>query len=244
MLTLIGNEWLKLRTTRGPWILLAVQLALITLGAAGPLSNMPLDQAATATGAVAHVGLTSLVALMLGILVVAGEYRHKTITDTYLGTPRRSRVVVAKLAVATTAGAGFAVLGAGLSLIVTWGWLTAAGHTMPWSDAELWRTVAGDVAWNAAFAAIGVGIGALVRNLAVAVAGSLAWLALVEGIVGQVAGRDVTRYLPFSAGTALGRLPASIADGLPQWGAATLLAGYAVLFASAAVAFTARRDVA
>ncbi|WP_144128083.1 ABC transporter permease [Catellatospora sichuanensis] len=244
MLTLIGNEWLKLRTTRGLWILLAVQLTLITVGAAGPLSNMPLDQAATAIGAVAHVGLTSLVALILGISAVAGEYRHKTITDTYLGTPRRGRVVAAKLTATTLVGAGLGVAGAAVSLAVTWVWLTAAGHTMPWSEPELWRTAAGGVVWNAAFAAIGVGVGALVRNLAVAVAASLAWLALVEGIVGQVAGRDVTRYLPFSAGTAVGRLPASIADGLPQSGAAALLAGYAVLFAAAAVVFSTRRDVA
>ncbi|MFC7760065.1 hypothetical protein ACFQY4_20110 [Catellatospora bangladeshensis] len=41
MLKLIGNEWLKLRTTRGFVILLVIQLVLITAGAAGPLSNMP-----------------------------------------------------------------------------------------------------------------------------------------------------------------------------------------------------------
>ncbi len=244
MLKLIGNEWLKLRTTRGFVILLVIQLVLITAGAAGPLSNMPLDQAATAIGAVAHVGLTSLIALMLGIVAVAGEYRHKTITDTYLGSPRRGRVVAAKLTLTTLAGFGLGAAGAAVSLAVTYVWLTAAGHSMPWSDAELWRTAAGGAVWNAAFAAIGVGIGALVRNLAVAVAGSLAWLTLVEGVVGQLVGRDVTRYLPFSAGTAVGRLPASIADGLPQWGAAALLAGYAVLFAAAAIGFTTRRDVA
>lgn len=244
MLTLFANEWLKLRTTRGFWLLLTGQLALVTVGAAGPLANLPLDQAATAIGAVAHVGLASLVALVLGIIAVAGEYRHRTITDTYLSTPRRGRVVAAKLAVYTAAGAVLGIVAAALSITVTAVWLTAAGHPMPWSDAELWRTVAGGVAWNAVFAAVGVGVGALVRNLAVAIASALAWLALVEGVVGAVVGRDVTQYLPFSAGTALGRLPASIADGLPQWAAGVLLAGYAIVLAAAAVAFSIRRDVA
>jgi ABC-2 type transport system permease protein len=152
-------------------------------------------------------------------------------------------VVAAKIVVYTLAGALFGMLSAALSLALTSIWLNAAGSSMPWSNDELWRTIAGAIAWNAAFAAIGVGIGALVRNLALATAGALAWLALVEGVVGQLLGRDLTQWLPFSAGTALGRIPASIADGLPQWGAAALLLGYALAFAGLAIATSTRRDV-
>jgi ABC-2 type transport system permease protein len=209
------TELLKLRTIRSPWVLLALAQAVVLLGVAGRLTNPKpgIDAEAAAAG---HVGVIALFSLVLGILAVAGEYRHRTITDTYLGHPRRWRVLAAKLGVYTLAGVLLAVVGAVVALVSTWLWLTLDGTGMNWSDAELWRTLAGALVWNGTFAAIGVGLGALVRNLTAALAGALAWIALVEGLLGQLIGTSASRWLPFAAGTAVDR---ATTGGLPQWGA-------------------------
>jgi ABC-2 type transport system permease protein len=237
---MLTNEFLKLRTVRGPWLLLAAGPLLVVLGISGVVASGNATMPGAASKAAGHAGLMSLLALVFGILTVAGEYRHRTITDTYLTTPRRGRVIAAKLAFATIGGVVFGLVLAVTALVAVAVAFRAAGQSPGLSGAGLWRTLAGDVAWNAAFAAIGVAVGALIRNLAVAVAAALAWIALVEGLVGQLIG-GYDRWLPFRAGQALGRLPG--APDLPQWGAGLVLAGYAAVLAVAAVATSVRRDV-
>jgi ABC-2 type transport system permease protein len=240
--TLISNEFLKLRTMRSPLLLLAAAQVIVVAGIGGVMLSGPnVRDPEIARQAVAHAGLVSLFALVIGIIAVAGEYRHKTISDTYLGTPRRGRVVLAKLVAYTVAGVVFGVACAIVATIVAAVWLAAKGGSMDLSSAELWRTIGGGIAWNATFAAIGVGVGALVRNLAGAIATALAWIALVEGVVRELVGGGPGRWLPLASGLALDHAPAS--TGLPQWGAGLMLVGYATVLAVLAVATTVRRDV-
>ena len=236
-------EILRLRTIRTPWVLLAVAQLVIVAGAAGAFANGDRADPGIARAGAAHLGLVALFTLVLGIMAVAGEHRHRTITDTYLTQPHRRRVLADKLAVYTGAGAVFGVVGAVTALAATAVAAAATDVTVDWSDGLLWRTVAGGVGWNIAFAALGVGVGARVPNLTAAVTGALAWLALVEGVVATLVGSTVSQWLPFAAGSALGNLPSGV-DGLPQWGAAALLTGYVAIVGAAAAIVTRRRDIA
>ena len=242
---LIRLELHKLRTVRAPWVLLGLSQLLIVAGVSGlVLSSDSLRTDDAVPGALAHAGLASLFTLVLGITAVAGEYRNRTITDTFLSVPRRSRAVGAKLAAYAVAAAVFAVVNAVTALVATKVWWLAKDVPLDLGGADVWRTIAGCAAWNVAFAVIGVGVGALVRNLTAAVAAALVWIALVEGIVGQLVG-DLARWLPFAAGSALGDLPGRAGDLGPvsQLAAAAALAAYAAAFALVAIGTTVRRDV-
>jgi ABC-2 type transport system permease protein len=245
MRVLIRTEVLKLRTIRGPWLVLAVGPLLVIAGISGlVVSGANLHDPQTQAKALAHVGLTAIFALAFGILAVAGEYRHKTITDTYLSTPERGRVIGAKLVVYAAFCIPAALVSTSVGLGVAAAWWSAKGVPFAWGDTAMWTTIGGGVAWNAAFAAIGVGLGALIRNLTAAIAAALAWIALVEGIVAQLIG-NLARWLPFYAGQSLGAggkamLPEPL---LPRWGAALVLAAYAAAFAASAITTSIRRDV-
>jgi ABC-2 type transport system permease protein len=238
------NEFLKLRTVRTPLVLLVAAQLVVAAGISGLFvsGNADIADPETALRAIAHAGLVSIFSLVLGILAVAGEYRHKTITDTYLGTPRRGRVVAAKLAVYAVVGTVYGTISSIVAVAATAAWLSAKGGSLDLGSSTVWGTLAGCVVWNACFAAVGVGIGALVRNVIAAVAGALAWLALIEGIVGQLLG-DLGRWLPYRSGQALEGVPFPGIDLLPQWGGGIVLAAYAAIFALLAASTTVRRDV-
>jgi ABC-2 type transport system permease protein len=245
VLPAIRSEFRKLATVRGPWLLLAAGPLLVVAGVTGlVVSGGNVHDPGTQRTALAHTGLAAIFPLILGILAVAGEYRHSTITDTYLSTPRRDRVIAAKLAVCALAGAAAGVVSSGVALAVTAAWWAERGGHLQLSGTDIWLTLLGGVAANCALAAIGVGLGALIRNPAAAIATALAWFALIEGIFGQLLGSGLARWLPFYASEALGRSNLSAtARLLPQWGGGLLLLAYAAVFAAAAVFTTLRRDV-
>src|SRR6266540_2555122 len=61
-------------------------------------------------------GIGSLFTLILGVIAICGEFRHQTITPTFLATPRRNRVVQAKVAGVVIAGglSGILMIATGL----------------------------------------------------------------------------------------------------------------------------------
>ena len=245
MLPLIRSEFRKLTTIRGPWLLLAAGPVLVIAGVSGLIaSGGNVRDPALQSRALAHVGLAAMVTLLFGLLAVAGEYRYGTVTDTYLSSPARGRVLAAKLAVYSLTGAAAGLVTCLTAIAATAAWWAAKGGSFQLSAGEAWLTLGGGAGVNVAFAAIGVSVGALIRNLAAAVAAALAWIALIEGIAGQLLGSGLARWLPFYASEASDRANATgTAHLLPQWGGGLVLTAYAVILAMAAAMATLKRDV-
>ncbi|MFI5080725.1 MAG: hypothetical protein ACHQCE_06620 [Streptosporangiales bacterium] len=240
----IRTELRKLTTIRGPWLLLAAGPVIVVAGITGlVLSGANVHDPAVQSRAMAHVGLAAVFTLIFGILAVAGEYRHGTITDTFLSFPGRRRVIAAKLTVYGLAGAAAGLVSSAAALATTAAWWAAKGGAFHLPAAGTWQTLAGGVAASCAFALIGVGLGALIRNVAGAAALALAWIALIEGIAGQLIGPGLARWLPFYASEALSRAAITATRLLPQWGGGLVLLAYAAVFAAAAMLVTLRRDV-
>jgi ABC-2 type transport system permease protein len=242
---MIYSEYRKLTTIRSPWLLLAAGPLVVVAGVTGlVMSGGNLRDPAVLSRALAHVGLAAIFTLVFGIIAVAGEYRHGTITDTYLSFPARGRVVAAKLAVYSLAGAAAGLVSSLAAIAAAAAWWSAKSSPLDLSAAGAWRTLVGGVGVNVAFAVIGVSLGALIRNLAGAVAAALAWIALIEGIAGQLVGSALARWLPFYASQALDQAAMSTPQRLlPQWGGGLVVLGYATAFAAAAVITTLKRDV-
>jgi ABC-2 type transport system permease protein len=242
MHALISNEFLKLRTSRAPWLILAIQQILVVAAMSGmAIAELDFKSPTAARLLLAHAGMSSLLIMVLGILAVAGEYRDGTITDTFLATPRRSRVIAAKLVAYTGVGVVSGILTAITAFVVGFAWFTARGYALDIASADVWQTLLGAALWMPLYAAIGVGLGAVVRNLASAVAIALAWIAFVEGIAINLLG-DLGRWLPMASGMALDNLPQG--KLLPQVAGGVVLVGYAILFAVVATLATMRSDVA
>jgi ABC-2 type transport system permease protein len=241
----LRSEIRKLATVRAPWLLLAAGPLIVVAGVSGlALSSGDLGDPAVQSRAFAHVGLAAITTLIFGILAVAGEYTRGTITDSYLSFPGRRAVAGAKLAVYGLAGALAGLASSAAAVAVTAAWWAARGASFQLSTADTWLTLAGGLAANVGFAIIGVGVGALIRNQVAAVAAALAWIALIEGIAGQLVGARLARWLPFYASESLDRANLTTATGLlPQWGGGLVLLGYAAVFATAAVLTTLNRDV-
>jgi ABC-2 type transport system permease protein len=184
--------------------------------------------------------LAALFAALAGALVVTSEYRFGTIRPTFLFTPRRSRVVLAKLVASMVAGILFAVVGVGLSFGIGRAILSGRGIPFALDGGDVALLLLGAAAASALWGAIGVGLASILRNQIASVIGLLAWSLLVENLLfGLVP--SVGRFTPGRASDALMGLSTDHLLSTPTGGA--ILVAWMGGLAAAGLALTARRDV-
>jgi ABC-2 type transport system permease protein len=197
----LDAERIKLSTTKSPlWT--AGVVAVLSLGLAAlqgvtayDYTALPPEKAAIG---VAVFGVPVL--MILASMSVTSEYRTSTIRTTFMATPNRALVLVAKAVVAAIVSGVYTALMVVASIIVARMFAEPfVGGELSLSQPSSWRAVGAISLYAVLAAVLGVGVGALVRHAAAAVAVLLLWPLLVEPVIGNLpnVGTEVGPYLPF-----------------------------------------------
>jgi ABC-type transport system involved in multi-copper enzyme maturation permease subunit len=248
MNAVVRSELLKQRTTR---TILQLPLWMIGLVALVVLLHVFGLDAATLTshdGQLKVLGwgtsVGALFAALLGALSITSEIRHGTIRPTFLATPRRGRVITAKVAASALAGLSIGLLAEALTAGLESAGLATRGIHIALTAGDYVQLLAGGALAAALWAAIGVGVGTIVRNQVGAVVGLCVWLLLIETtLIGNVPGAG--KFVPGAgAGALAGAIQTQSASKLltPALGA-LLLAAYAAAAVAAGLITTERRDI-
>jgi ABC-2 type transport system permease protein len=247
MIRLIRAEVTKRTTTRLLYGMAAAMAAFAVLTVVALMTtpdiegNPALSADSLPMFVAAPVTLLSGAALLLGILGMTGEFRHQTITQTFLVTPDRGRVVAAKLIAYPLAGIALTLSILAVTAALATGWLAAKGITPSLLDARLGRVLLGAVLAAGLCGLVGVGVAALVRNQVAALVGVLVWVLLIEGLLMSLLNApSLGKWLPSAAAAALTNPGGA---QLSRLAASLLLAGYALALALAGTRLVVRRDI-
>lgn len=266
-LAAIRAEFTKVLTTRMWWILAIILFLYIGVlsGGLGSLFGAITTGKIGSTGRTPHFGaLAPLVysfatsvgyvfPVLLGALATTGEFRHQTLTPTFLANPRRVQVLGAKSASAIVVGAFYGVVALVASVGVGALALSLMGVDTALGDSATWALIGRAILAMALWALIGVGLGTLVPNQIASIIIVLAFTQFVEPLLRLAAS--------FSDATAaIGKfLPGAASDGLvgasfftistpgtgilDWWQGGLVLLGYAIVFTVAGYFTSWRRDV-
>jgi ABC-type transport system involved in multi-copper enzyme maturation permease subunit len=189
----------------------------------------------------AFAGLTAIIAVLIGTILVTAEYAHGTINQSFLAVPVRGKLLVAKLCAALLVVFVLAVGADLVTLLIAEIWFHGRGASLHLEHYTL-APFLGAVGASMLAAAIGIGIGALFRRQTAAIVTVLLWLLIGEGVIGIIG--DDARFAP---GRVLGAVAAAhsvgVGDRLGAWSAAVVGLAYATAFCAAGFLVVLGSDV-
>lgn len=269
---LVRSELLKVRTTSTWWIfgLIALALWAMTLGVnwlqtavlVDPPAGTPTDDAQfnavrEAPNIAANLYtngqfLGLMIVLLLGVILVTNEFAHQTATTTFLTTPRRTAVILAKLAAAGIVGLLFWAVTTVLNLLVTPLILGVYDVPAQIGEGAIWRAIILNGLAYLLWAMMGIGFGVLIPSQ---LASTITTSALYIG--GYFAGGILLGVFADRFGDWLNNLQLVIpplASGLmvsgtelpgnpPRWSGAAVLIAYALVAGTIGTLITRRRDI-
>jgi ABC-2 type transport system permease protein len=268
----IRAELLKLTSTRLWWVLALVLVGYVgfvsgvlgavfgglggRLAAAG--GNVPTIPDASIHPLVFSVAssIGYVFPVLLGALATTAEFRHQTLTPTFLATPRRGSVLGAKLVVLAGFGALYGIAALVASVGIGGGILASMGKPGDFAAQDTWLLMARVILAMALWAVIGVGLGVLVPSQVAAIVIVLAFTQFIEPILRLVASfwdwtAGIGQFLPGAASDALVGASVFTAMGptsrpvevLDWWQGGAVLLGFAILAAAIGYLVSWRKDV-
>jgi len=123
-----------------------------------------------------------LLAILMGIALMGNEFQNGQAISTFLATPKRIKVLYAKVVIAAGAGIFLMLISTALGFIGAYIGLKHFSHAKPDSTVFLNVTIAAIIS-GAVLAIMGVAVGALIRNVRIASTGSIIWLGVVEKLI-------------------------------------------------------------
>ncbi len=259
----VRSEWLKLRTIRSTWwcgalvvalsVLFAVLIATAVNRSGGRLGSG--DDLAVRV-ITAGTNLTQLIAAVLGVLVISGEYATGMIRSTFTAVPRRLPAMLAKLGVLMVTMFVLGLLAVGLGTAATAGILSGHGADPHLGDAAVWMPLVGAALYLALVAALAFSVGALLRNTAAGIATVLGLLLVVPILVNIAVAltqatwvQSLAALLPASAGGQLYTYAAKPAVPAPAdvlvlngWGGLGVMLAWVLVALIPALVLVRRRD--
>jgi ABC-2 type transport system permease protein len=249
----VRSEWTKMRSLPSTaWSLLATVVLIVGFGAVYCMVRVtrpPKDPAAAAafdpTGvSLGGVQLASIAVGVLGVLLITGEYATGTIHTSLAAVPRRLPVLWGKAITFALAALALCVPSALAAFLVGQSILSAQDLHATLDQPGTLRAVIGGALYLTVVGLLGLGLGALLRTTAGAIAalfGVLFALQIVVGFLPESLSDDIGRYLPAPAGIAVTYVrPDSLSLG--PWTGFGVFCGYTALLLGLAAWRLRRRD--
>jgi len=263
----IRSEFRKFFSTRLWWVLAIVMMAYCLLFSSSMgwmfgymAANDDLTSLDSLRPAVYNLGpvMGYLFPAIIGAVSVTAEYRHNTIVPTFLGEPRRSVTMVAKVIAAIPMGLIIGILGTAACLLGGGLGFTGSHAGAALGAAATWEGAGLSVLAMTIWALVGVGLGMLIISQVGVIIALLVFTQLIEPVIRTALGLKylasanwIAKFLPGAASEAASGGHSvyslmgigSVAHPLLAWQGALVLAAYGIIFGLIGYFARIRRDV-
>ena len=240
----IKSEWIKFSTLRSTWITLILSVigtigvgALASWGTNSRWSHMDPGEIAhfsAVSRSLFGVNLAQLAVVVLGVLIISGEYATGMIRATLSATPKRLPVLWGKLTVLSAVMFVTSLIAAVIAFFL--GQALLSSHGVGIGAPHAVRAIVGAALYLTVIGVLSMGIGFAVRNTAGGIASVFGLLLVIPGLGNALPSSwqpHVLPYLPSNAGSSLFTLkpdPGSLGPWtgflvLCLWAAAAIAAG-------------------